>query len=157
MLDSRAFLNFLIVFQVQLTPLFLLYSSSPHASPPPTLHPTPFGFVHLSFIHVSWWPFLYFPHYPSSPSPLVTISLFFISMSLFIFCLLICFVDQVLHIGEVISYLSFTAWLISLNIKLSDLSMLLQRVGAPSFFLLHSIPLSKCTTAFWSTHLLMGT
>ena len=28
--------------------------------------------------------------------------------------------------------------------------------GRSSFFLLHSIPLYKCTTAFWSTHLLMG-
>ena len=32
--------------------------------------------------------------------------------------------------------------------------MLLQRAGIPSFFLLHSIPLSKCTTAFWSIWLL---
>ena len=31
--------------------------------------------------------------------------------------------------------------------------MLLWRVGAPSFFLLRSIPLCKCTTVFWSTHL----
>ena len=30
--------------------------------------------------------------------------------------------------------------------------MLSWRVGAPSFFLLHSIPFSKCTTVFLSTH-----
>ena len=35
--------------------------------------------------------------------------------------------------------------------------MLSQRVGAPSFFLMHSIPLCKCTTKFLSTHLLMCT
>ena len=34
-----------------------------------------------------------FPHYPSPCSPLVTVSLFSISMFLVIFCLLICFVD----------------------------------------------------------------
>ena len=33
--------------------------------------------------------------------------------------------------------------------------MLLWRVGAPSFSLLCRIPLCKCTTVFWSTHLLM--
>ena len=27
---------------------------------PPTLEPTPFGFIHMSFIHVPWWPFLYY-------------------------------------------------------------------------------------------------
>ena len=35
--------------------------------------------------------------------------------------------------------------------------MLSQKVGAPSFFLLRSIPVCKCTTVFWSTRLLMGT
>ena len=35
--------------------------------------------------------------------------------------------------------------------------MLSWRVGAPSFFLLCSIPLCKCTTAFLSTHLPEGT
>ena len=32
--------------------------------------------------------------------------------------------------------------------------MLSQRVGAPSFFLLCSIPSSKCTVGFWTIHLL---
>ena len=35
--------------------------------------------------------------------------------------------------------------------------MLLQRVRVPSFLQPHNIPLCKCTTAFSSTHLLMGT
>ena len=60
-----------------------------------------------------------FPHYPSLPSPLVTVSLFFISMSLVIFYLLVCFVDWVPLIGEIILYLSFTPWLISLRMILS--------------------------------------
>ena len=32
-----------------------------HPSLPPTLKPTPFGFVHGSFIHAPWWPLPYFP------------------------------------------------------------------------------------------------
>ena len=35
----------------------------------------------------------YLPHYPPPHSTLFTVSLFFISMSLGIFCLLVCFVD----------------------------------------------------------------
>ena len=54
----------------------------------------------------------FFPHFPSLPSPLVAVSLFFISMFLVVFCLLVCFVDQVPLIGEILWYLSFTAWLI---------------------------------------------
>ena len=59
-----------------------------------------------------------FVHYSSSPSPLVTVSLFFISMPLFIFCFLLGFVDQVLLIGKIIWYFSFTVFLISLSIML---------------------------------------
>ena len=35
------------------------------------------------------------------------------------FCVLVCFIEQVPLIGEIIWYLSFTAWLISLNIMFS--------------------------------------
>ena len=58
--------------------------------PASTLEPTPFGFVHVSFIHV---PRRAFPYYPSPASSLVSVRLFFISMSLVVFCLLVCFVD----------------------------------------------------------------
>ena len=34
-----------------------------------------------------------FPQLSPPPSPLVTVSLFFVSMSLVLFCLLVCFVD----------------------------------------------------------------
>ena len=63
----------------------------PHPSLPPTLEPIPFGFAHVSFTHVPWWPLS--PHYFSLPSSLVTVSLLFISMSLAVLCLLVCFVD----------------------------------------------------------------
>ena len=85
-------------------------------------------------MHVPWWLFSY---YPSPPSFLVTVSLIFILMSLAVFCLRVCFVDYVPFIGEIMWYMSFTTWLISLNIMLSIPSMLLQRVV-----------LSLCCTVF---------
>ena len=128
------------------------HPSHPHY-PPLILHL--FGFVHVSFIHVPWQPLSLSPSL--STCPLVTVSLFLISMSLVIFCLLVYFVDYVPIISEITWYFCFTTWLISLSISSPVLSMLSQRVGVPSFFLLHSIPLCKCTIFFWSTHLLMGT
>ena len=41
------------------------------------------------------------PFSPSHPSSLVTVTLFFISMSLVLFCSLVCFVHQVPHLGEI--------------------------------------------------------
>ena len=52
--------------------------------------------------------------YTPPPSPLVTVSLFFISMPLVIFCSFVCFVDQVPLKGEIIWYLSFTTGLFHL-------------------------------------------
>ena len=52
-----------------------------------------------------------YSHYPPHPSPLVTVSLFFISKSLVLCCSLACFADQVPLIGEIIWYLSSTTWL----------------------------------------------
>ena len=72
--------------------------------------------------------------YTPSTSPLFTVSLFFISMFLVIFCLLVCFVDQVPPIGDMIRYLSFAAWLISLSIMLSR-SIHAVTKGRSSFFL----------------------
>ena len=66
---------------------------SPQPSPLPTFDPTLLWFCPCVLYRCSWKPFLLLP--PLSPPnfPLVTVSLFFISMSLVIFCLLICFVD----------------------------------------------------------------
>ena len=66
--------------------------SHPHR--PPLLPPT-LGFVCVSFIVVPENPSLLSPPLPLSPptSPLVTVRLFLISVSLVIFCLLICFVE----------------------------------------------------------------
>ena len=58
---------YFIVVQVQLSPFPPHHTLSPHPFPPATLEPTPFGFVHVSFIHVPWWPFLYYPLLSLSP------------------------------------------------------------------------------------------
>ena len=102
----------------------------PHCSPLP--HPpilvlsiSPRVHAHESSTHVPQLvPSPSFPHYLPPPSPLVTVNLFFISKSLILFCSFICFVDQV-PLGEIIWYLSFTAWLTSLIIMLSSFILLL--------------------------------
>ena len=58
----------------------------PHNAPP-------VGFVHGFFIHVPWWPFPSLLPLSPPTCPLVTVSLFVISVSLALFCLLVCFVD----------------------------------------------------------------
>ena len=63
---------------------------------------------------------LYFSSCTPFASPLVTLSVFFFSMSLVIPCSVVCFVDYVLLIGEIIWHLSYTAWLISLSIMLTN-------------------------------------
>ena len=52
---SSLLIHFFIVVPVQLSPF------SPQLGPWPTLKPTPFGFVHVSFMHVPWWTFPSFP------------------------------------------------------------------------------------------------
>ena len=55
-------------------------------------------------------------------------------MTLVIFCLLFSFVDYVPVTGEIMWYLSLTAWLVSLNIMLSS-SIHAVAKGISSFFL----------------------
>ena len=80
-------------------------TSLPHLNPPPSFCP-------CVLYSRSWKPFS-----PLSPphSPLAIVTLFLISMSLVIFCLLFSFVDYVPVKGETIWYLSPTAWLIFLK------------------------------------------
>ena len=90
---------------------FLLSPPRPQTNPASTL---PLGFVHVSFTVV-----------PENSSPccplptLVIVRLFLTSMSLVIICLLFSF-DYVPVKGEIIWYLSLTAWLISFSIMLSS-------------------------------------
>ena len=99
-------LNLFIVVQVQLCPFSL--NTPPQPFPPPILNPTPLWFCPCVLCRCSWKPFPFFPPLSHPTYPLVTVNLFLISMSLAIFCLLLCFVDYVTLIGEIIWYLSFT-------------------------------------------------
>ena len=87
------FLKFFFIVQLYclpLSPIPLPCSTYPHL---PHSILTPIVFVHVSFTHVPWWPFPFFPPLPPPCSPLVTVSLFFISVSLVLFCSFVCFVD----------------------------------------------------------------
>ena len=123
-LDFLLFLIKFIVVEIQLSAFPPITPLPPQPSPPPSPDSTLLGFVHVSFLDVP--KNLPNPFSPSSPpislptSPLVTVRLFLISMSLVIFCSLFSFVDYVLVKGEIIWYLSLTAWLISLSIMLSS-------------------------------------
>ena len=99
----------------------------PPAPPIPSSHPPSYPPLALSICLLRMFldPSLTFPFYPPPASPLRRamgrgINLFFVSMSLVLFCSLICFVDKVPLIGEIIWYLSFSVWLISLSIMLSS-------------------------------------
>ena len=60
---------FFSVVQVQFSPFPTYHCPLPHPFPSPTAILLPFGFVHVSFIYVPWWPFPYFPPLPFSSLP----------------------------------------------------------------------------------------
>ena len=85
--------NYLLLFKYS-----CLHFSPPlpphHLSPPPTFDSTPLWLCPCVLYTCSLMTLpLFPPHYLSLFSPLVTISLFFISVSLVIFCLPVCLVD----------------------------------------------------------------
>ena len=103
--------------------LFLFSYNCLHFLPFPPPHPaSPTSLPHL--YPPSWFCLcvLYSSSYrPLSPlstphSPVAIVTMFLISMSLAIFCLLFSFVDYVPVKGEIIESWSLTAWLISLSI-----------------------------------------
>ena len=75
--------------------LLFLPTTAPHPSHPhvPPMIPTPLWFCPCVLYRCSWKPFPIFPPLSPAPYPLVTVSLFLISVSLVIFCWLVCFVD----------------------------------------------------------------
>ena len=83
------------------------------------------------------------------PPPPTIVRLLLISMSLVIFCLLFSFFDYVPVKGEIIWYLSLTAWLISLSIMLSSSIHAVAKGKIAFFFLqLSRIPLCKMYHSF---------
>ena len=112
-----------------------VFPPSPSPTPTPKVNPCTVVHVHRhSFIHALWLvPSPSFHLYPPLPShwPL---SLFHVSMSLVLCCLLVYFGHYIPFISEIMWYLSFTTWLISLSIMLSR-SIHAVVKGRSSFFL----------------------
>ena len=84
---------FFIVLQIQLSPFSRCHFSLPHPPPPPTLNPTPVWLCPWVLYPCSLMTLPLLSSVISPLSPLVTVSLFFIYMSLVLFCLPVCFVD----------------------------------------------------------------
>ena len=104
-----SFLNFMYLF-MYLFLLFFKYNCL-HFPPPPSCpthhHLSPSNLPLLALPICPLYLFLdgpspINPNYPLSPSSVVTVGLFFISMSVVVFCLLVCFVDWVPLTGEII-------------------------------------------------------
>ena len=111
------FLDYFIVVHLQLSAFSPpLYPTPTKPSSLPGFHPPPW-FCPCVLDSSSWKPLS--PLSPP-PSPLAIVRLFLTSMSLAIFCLLFSSVDYVPVKGEIIRYLSLTAWIISLSIMLSS-------------------------------------
>ena len=117
--------------------LLFIFLFCPNPSTPPA---NPTSLPHL-YPHPWFCPCVLYssscrPLSPLSPphSLLAIVTLFLISMSLVIFCLLFFVVDYVPVKGEIIWYLSLTTWLISLSIMLSS-SIYAVAKGISSFFL----------------------
>ena len=127
------FLSFYIV-QLQLLKCSSIALSCPsHPQTAPTVNPTHCLCPWVLYTVSLTWLFPFFPLLFPSPSLLVIVSLFCISMSPVLFFLFLCFVDQVPLRGEIIWHLSFTTWLISLSIMLSS-SIHAVVKGRSSFF-----------------------
>ena len=135
--DSQTLLVYDILFFSFFKFLSLFNYTCLHFLPTRQLHPSqtylpaPLWFCPCVLHSSSWKPFspLSLP-----PSPLAIVRLFLTSMSLVIFCLFFSFVDYVPVKGEIIWYLSLTAWLISPSIMLSS-SIHAVAKGISSFFL----------------------
>ena len=146
--------------------LLLFYNSCPNFSPFALLHPAHRWLpqsvpsllpITMCPLHMSLTrPFPFFPPLSHSLLPSVTVSLFLVSLPLVIYSYFVSFI-RFLLIGEVICICLSLPGLFHLAQYSPVPSMQFGKVGAPSFFLPHSIPLCKYIIGFWSTHLLMGT
>ena len=120
MLQFYLFILFLNFYCYSIT-VVCIFSPSLHSTPAeptsvPRLHPPPW------FCPCVLYSSSCNPPSPLSPphSALAIVRLFLTSMSLVVFCLLFSLVDYVPVKGEIIWYLSFITWLISLSIMLSS-------------------------------------
>ena len=129
------FFNFCFIFYFYSVTIVCIFSPSLHSTPA-----SPTSLTHLypppCFCPCVLYSNSYRPLSPLSPphSPVAIVTMFLISMSLVTSCLLFSFVDYVPVKGEIIWYLSLTAWLISLSIMLSSSIHAIAK-GIRSFFL----------------------
>ena len=143
---------FFIVVQSQWSQFFPVALPCPAQLPPHSLShsppccPLPWIFYMCPLTRPFLFPLLSFSPLPSGHCQCV--HYFHVSGSILLICLFCWW-------GEIIWYLSFTTWLISLSIMLS-ISIYAVLKGRAPFFLLYSILLCKCTAVFWCTHLLIG-
>ena len=108
---------FLYCCSITVVPIFhpVLPPQTTHTRLPHSILPTPIVIVHESFIHIPGWPFPVFAPLVPSPHPSGYCQ-FVLYFHVSGYILLPFFVDSVSLIGEIIWYLSFTTWLISLSI-----------------------------------------
>ena len=117
-----SFFKILTVIQVQFFAFSLHLCPQPQPSHLPALIPSHLGFVHVSFIVVPENTSSFSPSFSPPLSPLVTVHLFLISLSLVIFYLLFCFIDVTFWIPRGIWKLIFNLkfpkfiWLLNLFI-----------------------------------------
>ena len=110
-------LSFIVVYSITVVPIFS--RCPPLCSPFPCSHgQSPHGCPQVIHTWSLATPFPFFPPFPLPP--LAAVCLFHVSTSLVLFFLLVYFVHQIPVISEIICYLSFTDWLISLNIIVSS-------------------------------------
>ena len=110
-------------------------SPIPSSTSPDSHHTVVCGHVLLLFF-VN--PFTIFTH-PPNPPPLTAVSLFSVSMSLFLFCLLVYFVHQIPHTSKIIDMCLSLSGLFHLAQYSPGLFILLQKVRFSSFLQLISI------------------
>ena len=109
-------------------------------SPPQSLHCCPRPWVLFPFCSIPPLPNCYHP----PPPPLSCYSALYLWVCLY-FCLLVWFVYSLPHMSEIIWYLSFSDWLISLSTMFSR-SIHTVKKGKVFFFFISSISLCKWWT-----------
>ena len=91
--------------------------------------------VHGLCIYVIWLsPSHSFIQSPHLSSDLTAVSLFHVSVPLFLFCLSVCFVHYIPHVTKIIRYLSFSDWLFSLSIIIPSPFHAVTKVRVSSFY-----------------------
>ena len=137
---------FLNCYSITLAQCFPLCPPLPSPPPTPNSHSPPCSpcpwVIHTCSLTS---PFPFFPSLSPSLLPSVTVSLFHVSVPLVLFYLLVYFVHQIPLIGEIIWYLPFTTWLISLNIIFSSSIHAIAKGRIFSFLWPGSIPLCQQT------------